>query len=191
MSVVNEKLAVAAARRIDPPGGNGVAREGKTRGAGDCCLTERAEDLAFRSLLRTLGLIERVMHPYFANFGITGSQWGVLRALDRAEADGLPGLRLTDLSERLVIRPPSVTGVIDRLERLGLVKRLSVPGDLRVKQVTLTAKARQVLQRILCGHAGQIDSVLGGLSSGDQQDLHRLLAKLNSHLEEMADAEEV
>ena len=44
-------------------------------------------------MVRTRGLLDRVMQPYFVRFGITASQWGVLRALHRAEAEGLPGLR--------------------------------------------------------------------------------------------------
>ena len=150
--------------------------------------SERSAELAFRALLRTLGLVERVMQPYFARFGLTGSQWGVLRALYRAEADGLPGLRLTDLGERLVIRPPSVTGVVDRLNRLGLVSRQSVPDDLRARQVTLTPEARLLVKKVLAVHAEQIDAVLGGLSGEDQAEMHRLLAKLNGHLEGMAAA---
>ena len=62
------------------------------------------DDNAFRELIRTYGLVERVMHPYFARFGITGSQWGVLRNLHRAQEEGLPRLRLTELGERLLIR---------------------------------------------------------------------------------------
>src|SRR5438309_10975549 len=98
----------------------------------------RPPENAFRELIRTFGLVERVMQPYFARFGISGAQWGVLRNLHRAEAEGLARLRLTDLSERLLIRPPSVTGVVDRLERTGLVARESSPDDLRAKQVGLT-----------------------------------------------------
>src|SRR5437764_6423730 len=91
----------------------------------------------FRELIRTLGLLERAMQPYFARYGISGSQWGVLRSLHRAEADGLAGLRQTDLSERLLIRPPSVTGALDRLQRAGLVTRGGSATDLRAKQVSL------------------------------------------------------
>ena len=147
---------------------------------------ERPGDITFRAMLRTLGLVERVMHPYFAKFGVTGSQWGVLRVLHRAEAEGLPGLRLTDLSERLIIRPPSVTGVVDRLQKLGLVVREGMPDDLRARQVTLTPKARRLIERILVGHGGQIDTVMGPLSYEDQSNLQRLLLKLNEHLDGLA-----
>src|SRR2546423_3662025 len=101
---------------------------------------DTAAETTFRSLIRTFGVLDRVMSPYFLRFGISGAQWGVLRTLQRAEADGIAALRVTELSERLLIRPPSVTGVVDRLVRDGLVKRESLPSDLRVKQISLTAK---------------------------------------------------
>jgi DNA-binding MarR family transcriptional regulator len=149
--------------------------------------TDRPKDLAFRSIVQTIGLIERVMQPYFAKFDISGSQWSVLRTIYRAESEGLPGLRLTDLSKRLVVRPPSITGVIDRLERLGMVTRASVPGDMRVKQVALTPKSRQLVERVLLAHPGQIDAVLDGLTSAEHEEMYRLSTKLNMHLEKLVD----
>src|SRR5262245_23493992 len=139
---------------------------------------------AFRQLLRTYGLLDRVMQPYFARFNITGSQWGVLRTLHRAEAEGLAALRLTDLSKRLLIRPPSVTVVVDRLERAGLVTRKGSPTDLRSKLVGLTIQGRQLVERVLRGHEAQIQAVMSGLPSAEEQaTLHRLLVRLERHLE--------
>src|SRR6266851_875457 len=143
----------------------------------------RPAEGTFRELLRVLGLLERVMQPYFAQFGISGSQWGVLRNLHRAEQEGLPGLRLTDLSDRLLIRPPSVTGVVDRLERAGLVVRDGSPFDMRAKQVALTAKGRELVERILAVHGQQIEAILGVLKPSEQTELHRLLTRLEQHLE--------
>jgi DNA-binding MarR family transcriptional regulator len=143
----------------------------------------RPAEGTFRELLRVLGLLERVMQRYFAQFGISGSQWGVLRNLHRAERDGLPGLRLTDLSDRLLIRPPSVTGVVDRLERAGLVVRGGSPLDMRAKQVALTAKGREMVERVLAVHSRQIDTVLGVLEPSEQAEFHRLLTRLEQHLE--------
>jgi DNA-binding MarR family transcriptional regulator len=139
-------------------------------------------DSPFRELLRIFGLLERQMHPYFARFGISGAQWGVLRNLHRAEQEGLAGLRLTDLSERLLVRPPSVTGIVDRLERVGLVQRDSLSSDLRAKQVSLTPQGRAMVERVLEVHPSQIARVMGGLSSKEQSDLARLLFKLRLHL---------
>jgi DNA-binding MarR family transcriptional regulator len=139
-------------------------------------------DTPFRELVRIFGLLERQMNPYFARFGISGSQWGVLRQLHRAEQEGLAGLRQTDLSERLLVRPPSVTGVVDRLERGGLVQRDSVSTDLRAKQVRLTVQGRALVEHILEGHPSQIERVMAGLSPKEQSELGRLLYKLRAHL---------
>jgi DNA-binding MarR family transcriptional regulator len=123
------------------------------------------------------------MQSYFAQFGISGSQWRVLRKLYRAEQDSLPAIRLTDLSERLRIRASGVTGVVDRLERAGLVVRDASPFDMQAKQVALTLKGGDLVQRILAVHGRQIDTVLGVLSPAEQTQLHRLLSLLKHHLE--------
>ena len=143
----------------------------------------RPAEGAFRQLLRTIGLLERAMQPCFARFGITGSQWGVLRNLHRAEVEGQPALRLTDLSERLLIRPPSVTGVVDRLERAQLVARADSATDLRVKQIALTPRGRQLVERMLAVHAAHVATVMDALTSAEQAKLQGLLQRLENHLD--------
>jgi DNA-binding MarR family transcriptional regulator len=145
-----------------------------------------AHERAFRQLIRTFGLIERVMHPYFAQFGISGAQWGVLRNLHRAEAEGLRGLRLTDLSRRMLIRPPSVTGIVDRLERMRLIVRQASKTDGRAKRVALTDKGRELIESVLTVHPGQIAQVMSALNTAEQEGLFRLLSRLGEHLEVLA-----
>jgi MarR family 2-MHQ and catechol resistance regulon transcriptional repressor len=128
------------------------------------------------------------MEPHFARFGISGSQWGVLRVLSRARAAGDAGLRLTDIGRRLLIRPPSVTGAIDRLQRQGYVVREPSPEDQRAKRVSLTPAGRELAERVLEHHGAQVRSVMSGLSEARQRELHRLLARLSEHLEHMAGA---
>jgi DNA-binding MarR family transcriptional regulator len=147
--------------------------------------------MAFRELIRTFGLVERVMQPYFARFGISGSQWGVLRNLHRAEQHGLPGLRLSELSDRLLIRPPSVTGLVDRLERAGLAQRDAAPTDLRAKLLTLTRKGRLLVDKVLKLHEKQMATVLTGLTGAEQRELHRLLTVWRKHLEGLLENTEV
>jgi DNA-binding MarR family transcriptional regulator len=158
-------------------------------GSAETASAKPAEE-TFRALLRTYGLLGRVMQPYFTRFGISGSQWAVLRNLHRAEREGIAGLRLRDLSERLLIRPPSVTGVVDRLERQGLVTRGASIGDLRAKQVSLTYDGQQLVERVLARHGEQVSAVLGALSSDEQRQLNGLLSRLDEHLESMAQASE-
>ena len=146
-------------------------------------------DAVFRAFLRASGLVRRVMEPFFAQFGISGAQWGVLRALGRAQDEGELGLRLTDIGDRLLIRPPSVTGVIDRLERLGLVERTSSSQDMRAKFVTFTPAGRQLFGRVKKDRQAKVDAILGGLSPKEQTELGALLRRLGAHLELLGEHE--
>jgi DNA-binding MarR family transcriptional regulator len=151
------------------PGGNVVKPEGP-----------------IRTFIRTYGLFRRVMDPYFAQFGLSNSQWAVLRVLHRAESEGVDTLRLTDLSSRLLVRPPSVTGVVDRLVRMGLIKSSKSPEDHRAKEVSLTQAGRKMANTVLEKIPQQIESILGGLNADEQQHLQHLLAALASRLEALA-----
>jgi DNA-binding MarR family transcriptional regulator len=139
-------------------------------------------EAAFRSLLRVYGLLKRVMEPYFATFGISGSQWAVLRTLHRAKIEGLPSLRVGDIGERVLIRPPSVTGVVGRLQRMGLVAREASSTDSRARQVSLTPSGNELVERVLDGHKAKISDVLSGLSPAEQSQLDQLLGRICTHV---------
>jgi DNA-binding MarR family transcriptional regulator len=137
---------------------------------------------AHRSLLRAFGSLKKVMEPYFAHFGISRPQWAVLIVLHRSEQEGGGGMRLRDLGERLFIRPPSVTGVVDRLEREGLVARSKTDDDLRVRRVRLTDEGHAMIERVLVVHAREIQAIMSGLTARQQATLARLLDRLDAHL---------
>ena len=139
----------------------------------------------FRLLLRTMGTLRRHLDPFFARSGISGAQWGILWNLYRAEQDGQPLLRVTDLGERLLIRPPSVTGVIDRLVRARLVARTSSTGDHRVKLLELTPAGRELVETMHNAHDDKVTSLLGVLSGEEQKQLHALLEKFANNLESL------
>jgi DNA-binding MarR family transcriptional regulator len=143
-------------------------------------------DGTIRAVIRTFGLLRRVMDPYFAQFGVSGSQWGVLRAIHRAESEGHAALRLTDLCDRLLVRPPSVTGVVDRLQRVGLLARSKSADDHRVTEVRLTPAGRERVQKVLEQLPAQHELILGDLSAAERQDLQRLLGVLAQRLATLA-----
>ena len=149
-------------------------------------LDQPRTDGTIRAVVRSFGLLRRVMDKYFAQFGVSTSQWAVLRVLHRAEAEGFEALRLTDLGDRLLVRPPSVTGVVDRLQRLGLIARSKSAEDQRVKEVRLTVAGRAKIQRVLEQLPEQHELVLGELSGGERVELQRLLGILAGRLQRLA-----
>jgi DNA-binding MarR family transcriptional regulator len=146
-------------------------------------LTPAATEGLLHALLRTWGLLRQAQDPYFARFGISPSQWGILRVLQRAELKGEIALPLKVVSERMLIRPPSVTGVVDRLERQGLVERSSSAEDMRVRHLSLTQQGRNLMTKVLAGHADRIQSLFAALQPGEQEIMLGLLKRLEAHLE--------
>lgn len=130
-------------------------------------------------------MARNLMTPHFARFGITGSQWAVLRALQRAEAEGLDGLHPSDLGQRLLVKKPSVTGVVERLRHAGWVASRDDERDHRSKRITLTPEGRRLMRRVLKHHPGQQQRLLGCLSQAEQRQLDRLSQKLAAHYENL------
>jgi DNA-binding MarR family transcriptional regulator len=140
-------------------------------------------EIAYGGILRSFGLIQRVMRPYFLQFGLSQSQWAILRVLYRGEEEGrTEGLRLVELGQRLLVQPPSVTTLVRRLEKAGLVCLAAAPNDRRGVQLTLTAQGRELVQRILLVHRTQIRHVVGGLDDRELSLFCDLIERLNNHL---------
>lgn len=144
-----------------------------------------ASEEAFRAMLRYFGLLRRTMEPFFAGYGISVSQWGTLRALLRADREGHAGLRLMDLGERLIVRPPSVTGVVRRLTTMGLVKTVPSSDDHRVRLVSLTAKGKKLVETVGAAHAQRVRGIFAALDEQELAGLSGSLSKLCHYMEEI------
>jgi DNA-binding MarR family transcriptional regulator len=72
---------------------------------------------------------------------------------------GFPGreqITVGELAERLSLKHHSAVGLVDRLEKAGLVRRVTHPGDRRRVLIELTARARKVLAKLTLAHREQL-----------------------------------
>ncbi len=88
---------------------------------------ESAEQEALLNLLRTSDRFQTSMTRLFRKYGLTPSQYNVLRIL-RGEGKPLPCLEIAD---RLIAEVPGITGLLDRLEAAGLIRRERSKEDRR------------------------------------------------------------
>ena len=72
-------------------------------------------------------------------YGLTGPQSLVLRLLIKKGA-----LSSADLSRQMYVTPSNITGIIDRLEKKGLVERIRQEGDRRIALITLTQSGQEL-----------------------------------------------
>ena len=94
------------------------------------------------------------------------------------------GLKMKELSHRLMVTGGNVTGITDQLVAEGLVERLGVEGDRRAWRVRLTARGHTQFTEMARLHEEWIVSAFEGLSPREVEQLHRLLGKVKQHQRE-------
>ena len=83
------------------------------------------------------------------------------------------------IAERVLITTGSMTSLLDTLERRGLVRRMPHPGDRRKLLVDITPDAQAILDQLLPSlHARERDVISAALTTREQRDLLRLIAKI-------------
>ena len=109
--------------------------------------------------------------------GLTGPQLTVIKLLE-----SLGDLSLSSLSERIRAQNSTVTGIIDRMEREGLVRRERSTTDRRVVYIRLSDKGAKLAREIAVEPMEIFRGALLGLSRDDVRDLLRILAKLQKRV---------
>src|SRR5688500_11735725 len=98
------------------------------------------------------------------------------------------GLKMNELSRRMMVTGGNVTGITDQLVAEGLVDRVDVAGDRRAYRVRLTPKGRKLFHEMASQHESWIVDAFAGLSDKDIATLHKLLGKVKDHARTRADA---
>lgn len=145
--------------------------------------TQSLAQSVIHEILRLSLLLRRISEPRFVGFGMSTTQWAILRTLARLEESGQPSPRVHELSQALLIHPPSLSATLDRMERAGLLQRMKDADDHRTRRVQLRPAGREVLERLLVGHAAWQGQLMAGLGSSEQRIVVKLLATLRAHLE--------
>ncbi len=86
------------------------------------------------------------------------------------------------LAEKVGVKRATMTGLLDGLERQGLVERIAHPEDRRKLGIRLTNKGRQLLDEMLPGYYDQIGKLMENLSEKERQSLGLILGKVNKGL---------
>jgi DNA-binding MarR family transcriptional regulator len=110
-------------------------------------------------------------------FDTTLPRFDLMAQLERSPA----GLKMNELSRRMMVTGGNVTGITDQLVSEGLVERIDVEGDRRAYRVRLTAKGRKQFNDMARQHEGWIVEAFAGLSEKDIATLHKLLGKVKQH----------
>ncbi len=111
-------------------------------------------------------------------FNMTLPRFDLMAQLERSSG----GLRMSELSKRLMVSGGNVTGITDQLEREHLVVREACPGDRRALTVRLTFNGMKLFREMAARHEQWIIELLGGLSRDEKEAMINELGKVKTHI---------
>ena len=167
------RTARIAAARAAPIGIDGGDLESRAHDAQHDALR-----LWLRLLTCTLLIEAEVRSRLRREFAITLPRFDLLAQLERHPQ----GLKMGELSRRMMVTGGNVTGITDQLVAEGWVKRAPVRDDRRAYVVKLTPAGKRAFDRIASTHEDWVIGLLGGLTPKDREQLSRLLAKVKQHV---------
>ena len=83
----------------------------------------------------------------------------------------------------MLVNRANITGLVDRMEKAGLVQRLGDPADRRAHRIVLTPKGKQTVDRVEPLYAQEIKRLTGSLRRQEIEQLIRLCEKVRNNLE--------
>lgn len=135
------------------------------------------EEESYLSIVRTSAELSHQTDQFLKPFGITQSQYNVLRILRGAGADGLGR---NQIAERMVTPTPDASRLLDRLEEFGWIKRKRGKQDLRQVNSYITAAGLKLLTKIDSPLADFHKQQFPGVSKANLRTLVSILSGLRA-----------
>lgn len=142
--------------------------------------------LWLRMLSCTVMLETEIRSRLRAQFDITLPRFDLMAQLERHP----DGLRMGELSKRMMVTRGNITGITDQLEQEKLVLRVAVENDRRAYTVKLTAAGRRAFKRMAIVHEAWIAELFSGLQQEQKNTMFALLSQVKSHLSTSTTVEE-
>lgn len=123
----------------------------------------------------------RVTKERARQHGLTGPQVTALKILEQVGE-----LSLSELSAQMSAKNSTITGLVDRMERDGLVRRERSKTDRRIVRLRATDKGKRIAAAVPVTAIEIFEGALGSLSSADRKELTRILLSLAERVRERA-----
>lgn len=142
--------------------------------------------LWLRMLSCTVRIENEIRMRLRATFDITLPRFDLMAQLERYP----DGLRMGELSRRMMVTGGNITGITDQLEREELVARVPDPNDRRVFTVRLTEHGRRTFASMAAVHEGWVADLLQDVSPDEKCQLITLLQSVKLNLRTADDQKE-
>ena len=132
--------------------------------------------LWLRLLTCTTLIEQRVRARLRERFSISLPRFDLMAQLERNPQ----GVKMGELSRRLMVTGGNVTGITDQLVAEGLVERRPIPGDRRAFAVRLTPRGKRAFDAMAAAHERWVIDMFAGIPRAERVRLHGLLARVKT-----------
>lgn len=129
-------------------------------------------------LKKTSDMIEEVHNSFFSQYGISNTKFNVLAILYNGPKEGM---MLSDIGEQMLVTKGNITGLIDRLEKHGFVRRVRDDVDRRKVMAVITEKGMQFTKELMENYKQWTKDVMMGLDTEEKNELIRILKKMQQN----------
>ena len=126
------------------------------------------DEKVLMAIVRTAEIFKRNHSTVFRNYGLSFSQYNVLRVLD-ASTNGQN--RMSEISRIMLVAGANITGIAKRLGNYGFIIKKSDPTDERVTILEITPKGKRTLKNIEKEKDQWLEAMLTDLSRSERLDL--------------------
>jgi len=124
--------------------------------------------------------IQNALHLHFSRYGFTQARFIVLLTMLAGKNGQYSPL---ELAERIGVRPPTMTGILDGLVKEGFIERIADASDRRRVNLSLTPKGKKKITAAMPDHFKKISSAFGNLQKRKNLEmLKEITAEINSSL---------
>ena len=126
-----------------------------------------------RELVRAYQAFANYSAEHTRKLGLTPSQFDVIATLGNTD-----GMNMTDLAEKTLVTKGTLTGIIDRLEKKGIVARLVPPENRRSFTIVLTSEGEKAFNTVFPAHIAYLKERFDRLSPQELEKTRRALETL-------------
>ena len=137
------------------------------------------EQEVYLSILRTSSVLSYAVDQNFRPFGITPSQYNVLRIL---RGSGTNGLCRNEISERMVTATPDMSRLLDRMEKAGWVTRERAEDDRRQVSTHITQSGMELLAKLETPTHDFVTRIFAGAAVSDLKTVLKVNVRIRAKL---------
>ncbi|MFS8815998.1 MarR family transcriptional regulator, 2-MHQ and catechol-resistance regulon repressor [Thermostichus sp. MS-CIW-21] len=128
-----------------------------------------------RDLARAYQAFENYAGAHIRQMGLTAPQFDVLVTLGNT-----PGLTMNVLAQKTLVTKGTLTGIVDRLEQKGLVRREVPPENRRCFKIVLTEEGEKLFEQVFPAHVAYLKERFQKLDPEEMAQIQACLKKLQS-----------